>query len=247
MMSRRILKFILYTAGTLFLIFFVFCFTPCPFYAWYKMSMKYAGVHRPPQIIVVLGGGGMPSESGLMRCWYGAKAANFYTHTRVIIALPGDTVDSTSSIKQMKEEMILRGVSASRITFEPQGANTRAQALNIRNLLGRMTSPPGVLPESIKRGLGYNILIVTSPEHLYRAFLTFRKAGFIRIDGLPSFETAIESDITFDDMLIGGKRWMPRIGNNITLRYQFWTQMHYEELILREGFAIVYYKLSGWI
>ena len=37
------------------------------------------------------------------------------------------------------------------------------------------------------------------------------------------------------------------IGNNITLRYQFWTQLHYEELLLREVFALAYYKLKGWI
>jgi uncharacterized SAM-binding protein YcdF (DUF218 family) len=92
-----------------------------------------------------------------------------------------------------------------------------------------------------------SILIITSPEHLYRAVLTFRKAGFLLVDGAPAFETAIESELSFDDRLLGGKRWLPPIGKNITARYQFWTQLHYEQLVIREWLAIIYYKLNGWI
>jgi len=92
-----------------------------------------------------------------------------------------------------------------------------------------------------------SLLIVTSPEHLRRAVLTFKKAGFLKVDGVPAFEEAIESDLSFTGRRLGGRRWVPDIGNNITLRYQFWTQLHYEVLILREVFALGYYKLQGWI
>jgi len=92
-----------------------------------------------------------------------------------------------------------------------------------------------------------SILIVTSPEHLRRAVLAFRKAGFIKVDGIPALEEAIESDLSFKGRRLGGRLWVPDIGNNITLRYQFWTQLHYEELILRAVFALGYYKLKGWI
>jgi hypothetical protein len=92
-----------------------------------------------------------------------------------------------------------------------------------------------------------SILIVTSPEHLYRAVLSFRKAGFKKVDGLPAFENTIESDLSFDDSSLGGKKWIPGIGKNLTVRYEFWRQMRYEELILREWMAILYYKLNGWI
>ena len=92
-----------------------------------------------------------------------------------------------------------------------------------------------------------SILIVTSPEHLTRSVLTFKKAGFLKVDGVPAFETTIESDITFNDRMLGGRQWIPGIGGNLTLRYQFWTQLRYEELMIREYLAMFYYKLKGWI
>lgn len=231
-MILRILKYILFFFGCLFLILFIFCLTSAPFWTWYNMSTKHAGIHRPPEFIVVLGGGGMPSESGLMRTWYAARLGNHFFRSKIIIALPGDTADSLSSVYQMKEELILRGISGKRISFESHGTNTRSQALNIAS--SRITR-------------NASLLIVTSPEHVYRAVLAFRKAGFLLVDGLPAFETAIESELSFDDRLLGGKKWLPAIGKNITVRYQFWTQLHYEQLVMREWLAIVYYKLNGWI
>jgi uncharacterized SAM-binding protein YcdF (DUF218 family) len=231
-MIRRILKYLLISSGCLFLILLIFCFTPGPFWTWYGMSTKHAGIHRPPEYIVVLGGGGMPSESGLMRTWYAGVIGNHFSHSKVIVALPGDTADSLSSVCRMKDELVLRGISAGRISFEPIGTNTRAQALNVA--ASRVTRYA-------------SLLIVTSPEHLYRAVLAFRKAGFLKVDGVPAFETAIESELSFDDRLLGGKKWLPSVGNSITARYQFWSQMRYEQLILREWLAIAYYKLNGWI
>jgi uncharacterized SAM-binding protein YcdF (DUF218 family) len=250
----RFLKYTFLSLGCIFFILVALSFTPGPFWTWYKMSMKYAGIHRPPDAIIVLGGGGMPSESGLMRCWYAAKAANHFPHAKVIVALPGDTADRLSSVIGMKKELILRGIAGDRIILEDSGANTRAQAMNIKKIITdyglRITEcPPPLPPPPVgggERG-GGSILIVTSPEHLYRAVLTFRKAGFTRVDGLPAFEATIESDITFDDRLLGGRKWMPPIGQNITLRYQFWTQLRYEQLVIREWMAVVYYKLKGWI
>ena len=238
-MILRILKYILFFFGCLFLILFIFCLTSAPFWTWYNMSTKHAGIHRSPEFIVVLGGGGMPSESGLMRTWYAARLGNHFSRSKIIIALPGDTVDSLSSVYQMKEELILRGISGKRISFESLGTNTRAQALNIAS--SRITR------YALRVTRDASLLIVTSPEHLYRAVRTFRKAGFLLVDGCPAFETAIESELSFDDRLLGGKRWLPAIGKNITVRYQFWTQLHYEQLVMREWLAIVYYKLNGWI
>ena len=238
-MILRILKYILFFFGCFFLILFIFCLTSAPFWTWYNMSTKHAGIHRPPEFIVVLGGGGMPSESGLMRTWYAARLGNHFFRSKIIIALPGDTVDSLSSVYQMKEELILRGISGKRISFESLGTNTRAQALNIAS--SRITR------YALRVTRDASLLIVTSPEHLYRAVRTFRKAGFLLVDGLPAFETAIESELSFDDRLLGGKKWLPAIGKNITVRYQFWTQLHYEQLVMREWLAIVYYKLNGWI
>ena len=245
-MILRILKYILFFFGCLFLILFISCLTSVPFWTWYNLSTKQAGIHRSPEVIVVLGGGGMPSESGLMRTWYAARLGNHFFRSKIIIALPGDTTDSLSSVYQMKEELILRGISGNRISFESSGTNTRAQAMNIFKRITNYPTP--FSPSPVEEGVrGKGILIVTSPEHLYRAVRAFQKAGFLQVDGVPAFETAIESELSFDDRLLGGKRWLPSIGKNITVRYLFWTQLHYEELILREWFAIVYYKLNGWI
>ena len=203
----------------------------------------------------------MPSESGLMRTWYASGIAGYFTRAKIIIALPGDPSDSHSAINLMKAELVMRGISPGRIILEDSGTNTRSQALNIfkrisnieqrisnieRNRQSTIDNRHSTLNSSIVNR-NSSILIVTSPEHLYRAVLSFRKVGFLKVDGLPAFEQAIESDISFNSRLLGGRKFIPDIGGNITLRYQFWTQMNYELLILREWAALGYYKLKGWI
>jgi uncharacterized SAM-binding protein YcdF (DUF218 family) len=230
-MIIRIIKYVLISFGCLFLISLILCFTSLPFWTWYDLSTKKAGIHRPPECIIVLGGGGMPSETGLMRSWYAALLANHFQRAKVIIALPGNARDSLSSVYLMQKELIHRGISLDRIIMEDSGTNTRSQALMIRK----------IIPSH------HAIAIVTSPEHLYRAVMTFQKAGFSRVDGLPAFDNTIESDITFADSQLGGRKWLPDMGKNITVRYQFWSQLRYEELILREFFAIAYYWAKGWL
>jgi uncharacterized SAM-binding protein YcdF (DUF218 family) len=260
MIIIRILKYILITFGTACLILIILCFTSAPFWTLYGLATKNGGVHRPPEYIVVLGGGGMPSESAFMRTWYAAKVANRFTRSKVIIALPGDTSDSQSSVNLMRDELILRGVERSRIMLEPLGTNTRAEAINIYKRISnpeksgqatdqRTPNAEFLTSKIVNRYSIFNsILIVTAPEHINRAVLTFKKAGFKRVDGLPAFENTLESDLTFNDRSLGGRRWLiPGIGGNINLRYQFWTQMRYEVLIIREMFATGYYKLKGWI
>ncbi|MCX6246655.1 MAG: YdcF family protein [Bacteroidetes bacterium] len=245
-MIRRILKYAIISLGCPFFILILLSLTSAPFWTWYGMSTKHAGIHRPPDFIIVLGGGGMPSESGLMRTWYAGKAGDHFPRSKVIIALPGDTADSLSSVCLMKQELLIRGISAKRISFESEGTNTRAQALNIKKIITNSECSIQHPASSIQLPVS-SILIITSPEHLYRAVLSFRKAGFLKVDGMPAFETAIESELSFNDQLLGGKKWVPSVGKNITVRYLFWTQMHYEQLIIREWLAIVYYKLNGWI
>jgi uncharacterized SAM-binding protein YcdF (DUF218 family) len=254
---RRILKYLLIALGAMAAVLIILAFTSAPFWTWYGMATKKAGINRPPDVIVLLGGGGMPSESGLIRTWYAAQVANWFSRANIIIALPGDAADSLSSLRLMKRELVLRGVAPERIFLEDSGTNTRAQAMNIfkrisnieqgmsnieRNRPSQNANPPlSIINYQL------SILIVTSPEHLYRAVLTFRKAGFTKVDGLPAFEQAIESDITFNAKKLGGRKLIPDIGENITLRYQFWTQLHYEALVIREWMALGYYKLKGWI
>ncbi|MDP1623172.1 MAG: ElyC/SanA/YdcF family protein [Bacteroidales bacterium] len=251
------MKNILVTIGCFAVVMIILAFTPAPFWMWYGMGVKTAGINRPPGYIILLGGGGMPSESSLMRSWYVAGAAGYFPHSKVIIALPGDTSDIHSAINLLKKELILRSVAPERIMFEDSGANTRSQALNIfkriSNIEYRISNIEQKKDSSLAtRHLSLvtchsSLLLVTSPEHLFRAVLAFKKAGFLKVDGLPAFEQAIESDITFISGKLGGRKFIPDIGNNITLRYQFWTQMNYELLVIREWAALGYYKLKGWI
>ncbi|MFZ4523379.1 MAG: YdcF family protein [Bacteroidales bacterium] len=250
----KILQVILIFFGSVFLIMVILAFTSAPFWIWYKLSVKEAGIHRPPDYIIVMGGGGMPSNSGLMRCWYGALAANKYTKARVIIALPGNRHDSLSSVNLMKKEMELRGIAHDRIFLEDSGTNTRAEAVNVFKLVSDIENRelkiepgrhPG--PKSSIVNRQSSILVVSSPEHICRAVLTFKKAGFLKVDGLPAFEKTIEADLDFNASTLGARPWMPDVGSNITLRYQFWMQMGYEFLALREYIALAYYKLQGWL
>ncbi|MCX6280865.1 MAG: YdcF family protein, partial [Bacteroidetes bacterium] len=221
---KKFLKIFMVSMGGMFTLIIILAFTSGPFWLWYDLSVSKAGVNRPPDYIIVLGGGGMPSESGLMRCWYAAKAANYFTRSKVIIALPGKIRDSLSSINGMKKELTIRGIAAERILLEDSGTNTRAEALNILKIC---TMYNVQCTNSGYSDLSKNLpslLIVSSPEHIYRAVLTFKKAGFTRVDAIPAFEEALESDLSFQGRRLGGRRWVPDIGNNITLRYQFWTQ-----------------------
>src|ERR1035438_5263932 len=99
MIIVRILKYILITFGSICLILLILCFTSAPFWTYYWLATKNGGLHRPPEYIIVLGGGGMPSETGLMRTYYAAMLGKSYPHSSVIISLPGDTADSSSSVR----------------------------------------------------------------------------------------------------------------------------------------------------
>jgi uncharacterized SAM-binding protein YcdF (DUF218 family) len=261
--------------GAFFTLMIILALTSAPFWIWYGLGTKKAGIHRPPDFIVVLGGGGMPSESGLIRCWYAAKVANHFNRARVIIALPGDVKDSLSSVNQMKKELILRGIDPERIMFEDSGTNTRAEAINIfkiiSNIEQQIMNNEGNRHSAFKSSLvnrhsslvtrhsslvtrhsslvirHSSILLVTSPEHLYRAVLTFKKAGFLKVDGMPAFEKTIEADLNFNARKLGARAWVPDVGRNMTIRYQFWIHLEYESLVLREYMALAYYKLQGWI
>lgn len=174
----------------------------------------------------------MPSESNLIRSWYVEKSASAFPSAQVIIAMPGDIKDSTGTPLKVKKELVIRGINETRIIFEPEGTNTRAQALNCRGMVNMKTP----------------ILLVTSPEHMRRAVLCFQKAGFGKVNALPAFENAIEASLYFDDDSLGGNSILaPDVGNSIQIRYQFWNHLKYEILIFREMTALAYYRLRGWV
>ena len=228
----RILRNLLTVVGIFFLGCIILALTEQPFRGYHWLGTSKAELKWKPEVIIVLGGGGMPSQSNLMRGWYAGKAANSFPEAKVVIAMPGDISDSLSTPRIMKKELILRGVNPEKVAFEYNGTNTRAQALNCKNII-KMQTP---------------VLLITSPEHMRRAVLCYRKAGFEKVNGLPAFENALEAELKFDDDKLGGnKTLVPDVGESINARYQLWNHLKYEILIAREIVALAYYRLRGWI
>ena len=171
-----------------------------------------------PRYVVVLGGGGIPSGSGLMRTYHAVASSGWGAGTVFIVALPADEDPERSSVGRMRDELVMRGVPVGAIRMEYRGRNTREQAVNIRRMLG---------PEAIAERLA----IVTSPPHVRRSVLCFRKAGFQKVGGVPAYGTGAEADL----------------GAGCALRYGFWDNLVSEVEFARELCALAYYRLKGWI
>ncbi len=226
-------RWLLLASGLAFLILCILAFTTIPFHLYHKLATYALPGELPPKAIVLLSGAGIPSESGLIRAYFTATVANKFPNATVIIAAPGDTSDAMSDPMQIFNELTLRGVNPQQIIFETKGKNTRGQAINL-------------ISESGKDFTNSNIILVTSPEHVKRAVKTFRRAGFARVSALPAFESSLTEDLTFKDRDLKGNKLIPRIGGNIQFRYQFWNHLKYEILVIREYFALAFYKVKGW-
>lgn len=224
----RILKGLFCTLGILCFLLLLLSFTDIPFYAYEKLSLPGTHLKKDPDVIVVLGGSGMPSPDGLMRTYYAAEAANKYKQADVIIALPYNETDSLYQLHLMAKELILRGIDSIRIGYEPIGFNTRSQAVNIA-------------ARYEKRKSTLAVLIITSPEHMYRSVNTFKNAGFRSIAGVATFEKPVDEEKVKDKENAPDARV-----KSLDLRYNMWSYLHYELLVLREYCAIAYYRLKGW-
>jgi len=242
MIKQRLIPFILVVIrkllsglGVMFLFAIILSFTTLPYWGYYWLGTSKSKITEKPSYIVLLGGGGMPSESNLMRAFFVFKAAQESPESRIIIATPGDTSNLMSTARLVAAELISKGIDPQRILYEQIGTNTRMEALCLKKFNnGQLIHAP--------------ILLVTSPEHMRRSVLVFQKVGFNRISALPAFENALEADLAFDDDELGGnKKFIPNIGDNISIRYQFWNHLKYEILIAREMAALSYYWLRGWI
>jgi uncharacterized SAM-binding protein YcdF (DUF218 family) len=235
---KRVLAFIrsvLLAFGVLFFVLLVLSFTTMPYWGYYWLGTSRSKITEKPEYIVLLGGGGMPSESNLMRAFFVFKAAQEFPESRIVIATPGDTADSKSTARLVAAELISKGIDPQRILYEQTGTNTRMEALSLQKFDAGQISQKAVL-------------LVTSPEHMRRSVLVFRKVGFARVNALPAFENALEADLAFkDDELGGNKKFIPNIGGHTSVRYQFWNHLKYEILIAREITALGYYWLRGWI
>jgi uncharacterized SAM-binding protein YcdF (DUF218 family) len=223
----KIIKNLLNLIGGVGILFVALSFTDLPYYAYEELSLKEKAPKSIVDYIVILGGDGMPSPSGLMRTYFGARAAIQYPSSTIIIALPYNEFDSLRQLDLMRKELKKKGISPSRVVFEPHGFNTYSQAREINKLI---------------TGPNAHLLIITSPEHMYRAYHTFEKQGFTKLSTLPTFE--IPSD---ESGLKDKKKKEMKKDPNLDLRYNMWSYMQYEIRVIREYIAIAYYKLKGWL
>lgn len=232
---RTLGRWFLMLLGGISVISVLLSFTTLPFWAYYWLGTSESKITERPDYIVLLGGGGMPSESNLIRAYYTFQAAQQSPESKIIISIPGDTTDTKSAVSLVANELVLKGIDRKRILFEAVGTNTRMEGLCIEKMVGE-----GKISKSF--------LIVTSPEHMRRSVKVFRKIGFKKINALPAFERQLEASLIFRDSELGGRKILaPEIGGSITVRYQFWNHLKYEILVGRELTALGYYKLRGWI
>ena len=211
------LKNFIFAAGVLFVLLLFACFTVYPWRALTWLGQDSMPLKGEPDGIVLLSGGGIPSESGLMRCYEASAMARRYKQAYVVVAMPEEADEQTSSTKRMFDEFELRGVSRARLKLEGRGRNTHEQAVNTFTLLGAATNQPV-------------LLIVTSPDHMRRSLATFRKAGFTRVHGAAAWDVAVNADLRYDVDTLGIQN---AVGQNLTVRYQFWNNLMMEARIVR--------------
>ncbi|MFH0881272.1 MAG: YdcF family protein [Lentisphaerota bacterium] len=171
-----------------------------------------------PQYVIVLGGGGIPSESGLMRTYYAAEMRKEYTGLTYVVSLPCEGDPATNSVGRMRDELVMRGVPASSILMEYAARNTHEQAVNIAKMMGPATQQA-------------EVRLVTSSWHMRRAIACFQAAGFQHLGGTKTINQGAEADP----------------GSGVLLRYAFWANLTSGIECLRECTALLVYKLRGWI
>jgi uncharacterized SAM-binding protein YcdF (DUF218 family) len=229
---RKCFRNLLLWFGGLFLGLLLLSFTDIPFNAYFWLGTHQTKLKHAPDYIVVMGAGGMPGPEGLIRCYYAAQAAKQFPESKIIIALP--TLRKwlpQSHTMAMYREMVLRGVDSTRFLFEINGTNTRQQAINCLSLCSNPNQS--------------SVLIITSPDHMYRSVATFRKAGFAAVGGSSSFESGFDPELLTTEDERNQRILEP--SRNIDLRYNMWNYLKLEITVIREAFAITYYYLKGWI
>ena len=232
----RHLRNVLVLAGLLFFVLLALAFTAWPWRLQERLAFCGYTAKPAPDFIVLMGGGGIPSESGLIRSYYAAQAALHFPSADVIIAMPAETNGNHTAIDRMVREFTNRGVPRSRLRWENEGRHTREQALKVRAMVRERKTEP-------------EILIVSSPEHMKRCVLSFRRAGFQKVHGAPALEVAVDADLHYDTAAQQSEKSLPLpdFGNNLTLRYRVWDNLGLETRLARELLALAYYKVMGWI
>lgn len=228
-LGRFFLRRLIHALGVLTLVLLLLALTPLPGLAYGWLGRAAGDAPNAPDVIVMMGGGGIPSESGLMRCYETAVQATHYPKARIIVAMPREPGETNGKPSAVVREIMLRGVDRSRIAQEGRGRHTREQALE----LWKMTDGARHAPA---------ILVVSSPEHIRRSVLAFRKAGFKQVGGAGAYSQHLQADLS-----LPSASPVPNPAHSELLRYRVWENVGVEIKVLRELTALLYYRIRGWI
>ena len=224
----KVIKIILITFGTIFILMFTISLTSFPYWVRHWLGTSNSNFKFKPNCVIMLGAGKFPSESCLIRLYYTAEVFKSNDIDKLIITQPKDG----NNLRMMKDFLIRYGVDSTKIYFEYEGRNTREQAIKV-----------AIKFPEVKQA---NNILVTSPVHMRRSVFVFKKAGYNNIGGVSAFENSSTISLSYKTKKLGGKGYIPDVGNSISLRYDMWNYMIYEISSIREFFALAYYKLQGW-
>ena len=222
---RRIVRFM----GSIFLMMAILATTRVPFDVHRWLGTSGSDFTFEPDHIIMLGGSGMPSESNLIRLYYTRELAELFPNADIILCHP----DDSSVVQLMVDYLQQPGFPDSQIHHGSHGNSTREQGMELMNHY---------------KGISHEkILVVTSPENMYRTVRSFRKLGFENVGGVSAVENAMFSDLSYNFEKVGGKVFVPDVSGSLGLRYNFWNYLKLEITCMREIAAIGYYKLNGWM
>lgn len=218
-------------------------FTNLPWRTYLTLAAAGDSAPTEPTHVLVMGGSGIPGESGFTRTYFGAEAARRHPRAQVLLAMPLD-VDASYASRAYVDEFRLRGVAPERVRVVAGGRNTREQALRIAAALADQAAPV--------------LLVVSDPYHIRRTAACLRRAfaergRAVRLDGLPVFPLSIEDPLVFRAADLDApnaapvRSAVPDVGSALRLRYDFWNNLNYSVAVFREGAALFYYRLRRWI
>ena len=227
---KRLTKSIIITFfvfGILFFTMLVLAFTSAPFYMHYRLGQDPNDDVEVsnPQLVMMFGGAGMPSEDNLMRLYHTAAWARHFD-IPVLLVHPED------SLCQAEMTRLLRQGGIDSILYMTEGANTRSQAVELMN----------AYPELSEKEL----IVVTSPEHVRRTVKCLNKVGFRNTIGKAAYPATVDFDLSLKKQKLGGNEAIPSV-ESVKMRYTFFNYLKLEITCLREYFALAYYKIKGWI
>lgn len=229
----RAFRVLVVLAGIAAIVLAASLFTGLPYRAYRHMAALPPGIpeapaEQPPTHIFLPSGGGIPSESGLMRTYAAAAQAAAFPDARLLLAVPGE-----SDARAYIAELALRGVSPDRITLLP-GINTRTQVRSILEALPPRT-PGAPLPV---------VLVVTSPEHIRRTAATLHRiAPRLPVRAAPAWaESLSHGDAEYVSPVAAAAAGLPPH----TIRYSCWNNLRYLSDAARETLALAWYRLLRW-